>query len=179
MSIYSSPKAQKVNLAKHPIVNDDFESMCDIMDIFGTMLLTSLDMLSEHGLLAPDSPLPNIGIMSLLIIEFTQGTAGDFGVQWAHEVVRALDKTGVEIGPRKEVRVSQDCLEELRERYKEKEEDEIEDEKNIYKVHSSIKGWEPEDDFDNSGRIWARWNWKKEVRWFMFCAMDGCTLTGL
>src|SRR5277367_1490483 len=137
--------------------------MCEIMDMFGTMLLTSFDMLSEHGLLAADSLLPNIGIISLLMIEFIHGTARDFDIKWSHEVVRALDNAGIEIKPRKEVRVSQDFLDELREHYKEKEIDEVEDGKNIYKVHKSIRSWELDDDFENGERIWARWNWKKEV----------------
>jgi hypothetical protein len=148
-------------------VNDDHGAMCEIMDMFGTMLLTSLDMLSEHGLLASDSPLPNIGIVSLLMIEFIHGTAGDFDIHWAHEVVRALDKAGLEVKPRKEARVSQEKIDELREQYEDKESEEIEKGKNIYKVHSSIKSWEPDDDFEDGERIWARWDWKKEV-----CAYD-------
>ena len=148
-------------------MNDDYDSMCEIMDMFGTMLLTSFDMLSEHGLLAADSLLPNIGIISLLMIEFIHGTARDFDIKWSHEVVRALDNAGIEIKPRKEVRVSQDFLDELREHYKEKEIDEVEDGKNIYKVHKSIRSWELDDDFENGERIWARWNWKKEVGCFV------------
>jgi len=101
------------------------------------------------------------------MIEFIHGTARDFDIKWSHEVVRALDNAGIEIKPRKEVRVSQDFLDELREHYKEKEIDEVEDGKNIYKVHKSIRSWELDDDFENGERIWARWNWKKEVGCFV------------
>jgi hypothetical protein len=145
-------------------VNDDSDGMREVINMFGTMLLTSFDMLSEHGLLAANSPIPNIGILSLLMIEFIEGTASDLDIDWGHEVVRALDKAGVELKPRKEVHVSQEKIEVLREQYKEKESEEIEDGKNIYKVHSSIRSWEPDDDFEDGERIWARWDWKKEVR---------------
>jgi hypothetical protein len=148
-------------------VSDDPEALEDVFDMFGTMLLTSFDVLSEHGLLAADSPLPNIGIISLLMIEFVYDSASDFVLDWAHEVVRALDKAGVELKLRKEVRVSQEKIDEFRELYKEKESDEIEDGKNIYKVHGSVKGWEADYDCVRSGRIWARWDWKKEV-----CSLD-------
>jgi hypothetical protein len=148
--------------------NDDYEAMCDIMDMFGTILLTSFNMLSEHSLMAADSPLPNIGIISLLMIEFVYDTACDFEIHWAHEVMRALDKAGIEIKPRKEVHVSQAKIDELRAQYREKESEEVEDGKNIYKVHSSIRGWEPEDDFEAGERLWAHWDWKKEVCSFGF-----------
>lgn len=144
-------------------MNDNSEGIEEVFNMFGTMLLTAFDMLSEHGLLAADSPLPNIGIIALLMIEFLYDTAGDFNINWAHEVVRALDKAGVELKPRKEVRVSQEKIDELREQYKEKESEEVEDRKNIYKVHSSNRSWEPDDDFELGERLWARWNWKKEV----------------
>lgn len=137
--------------------------MCEIMDMFGTMLLTSFDMLSEHGLLAAESPLPNISIISLLMIDFIHSTASDFDVGWTHEVVRALDKAGVEIKSRKEARMRQEEIEELREQYKEKESEEIENRKNIYKMHSTNRSWEPDDDFEDGERLWARWDWKKEV----------------
>lgn len=150
---------------------DDSEAVEDVLDMFGTMLLTTFDVLSEHGLLAADSPLPNIGIISLLMIEFVYDSAGDFALNWAHEVVRALDNAGVELKLRKEVRVSLEKIDELREQYKEKESDEIEDGKNIYKVHGSIRSWEPDDDCGLGGRIWAKWNWKKEV-----CSLDDLLL---
>jgi hypothetical protein len=137
--------------------------MREIVNMFGTMLLTSFDMLSEHGLLAADSLIPNIGILSLLMIEFIQGTAGDLDIAWAHEVVRVLDKAGIELKPRKEVRVSQEEIDELREQYKEKENEEIEEGKNVYQVYATEKSWKPDDDFEDEERIWARWDWKKEV----------------
>jgi hypothetical protein len=144
-------------------VNDDSDGMKEVMNMFGTMLLTSFDMLSEHGLLAADSQIPNIGIISLLMIEFSYDSAGDLDLTWACEIVRALDKAGVELKPRKEVEVSQEKIDELREQYEDKESDEIEDGKNIYKVHASNRSWEPDDDFEDDERIWARWDWKKEV----------------
>jgi hypothetical protein len=145
-------------------VNDDSDGVKEVMNMFGTMLLTSFDMLSEHGLLAADSQIPNIGIISLLMIEFSYGSAGDFDLTWACEIVRALDKAGVELKPRKEAGVSQEKIDELREQYKDRESDEIEKGKNIYKVHASNRSWEPDDDFEDDERIWARWDWKKEVR---------------
>jgi hypothetical protein len=144
-------------------VNDNSKAVEEVFDMFGIMLLTSFDMLSEHGLLAVDSLLPNIGIISLLMIEFVYDSAGDFHLKWPHEIVRALDKAGIELKPIKEVCVSQEKIDELREQYMEKESEEVEDGKNIYKVHGSNRSWQPEDDFVCGERIWARWDWKKEV----------------
>jgi hypothetical protein len=148
-------------------VIDDGESLAEIFSIFGTLILTSFDVLSEHDLLVPNSPIPNIGILSLLMVEFLYNSPGDIDSDWAPEVVRALDKAGVEIETRKEVRVSKEKIEELRERYRERESEEVEDGKNIYEAHAAIKSWSPEDDMDEYGqRIWARWSWKKEVCYF-------------
>lgn len=165
---------QKVLLHSNtPLGNDDYEAMCDIMNMFGTMLLTSFDMLSEHGLLAADSPLPNIGIVSLLMIEFAHDTAGDFEIHWAHEVVRALDHAGVEIKPRNEVRLSREKIAELREQYQEKEKVGVEDGKNIYEARSAnARSWGPEDDVEDGERLWARWDWKKEVSSLSLCWME-------
>ncbi len=144
-------------------MNDDSDGMREVINMFGTMLLTAFDMLAEHGLLAANSPIPNIGIISLLMIEFIEDTASDLDIEWGHEAVRALDKAGVELKPRKEAHVSQEKIDELREQYQEKEREEIEDGKNIYQVHSSNRSWQPEDDFEDEERLWARWDWKKEV----------------
>lgn len=145
------------------LVNDDSECMKEIFNIIGTLILTSFDVLSEHDLLGPDSPLPNIGIIALLMIEFLYDTPGDIDSDWAHEVVRALDKAGVELKPQKEVAVSQDKIDELRAQYQEKENEEVEDGKTVYEHHAGIKFWSPGDDFEGGERLWARWDWKKEV----------------
>jgi hypothetical protein len=145
-------------------VNDNSEVIKQVMNMFGTMILTTFDVLSEHDLLATDSPILNIGIVSLLMIEFCYDSAGDYGIDWAHEVLRALDKAGVELKLRKEVLVSQDKIDELREQYKKKESEEVEDGKNIYQLNAKARSWVPDDDFEDDDKIWARWDWKKEVR---------------
>lgn len=137
----------------------------DIFNMFGTLVLTSFDVLAEHDLLRPDSPIPNIGILLLLMIEFLYGIGCDIECNWAHEAVRALDKAGVEIKLRREVCVSQEKIDELRDQYKLKEDKLIEDGKNIYELHAAIKPWSPDDDFED-GRVWAKWDWKKEVGYF-------------
>lgn len=164
-------------------MNDNSEGIEEVFNMFGTVLLTAFDMLSEHGLLAADSPLPNIGIIALLMIEFVYDSASDFNINWAHEAVRALDKAGVELKLRKEVHVSQEKIDELREHYKEKESEEVEDGKNIYKVHASDRSWGSIDDFENGERIWARWDWKKEVLSLLSLTVmswhEGIMLTGI
>ncbi len=148
-------------------VNDDGDGMSEIFNIFGTMTLTSFEMLSEHGLLGPDSPIPNIGILSLLMIEFLYDTPGDIDSDWAHEIVRALDKASVELHPRKEVGVSAEKIGELRDKHVDKEGEEVDEGKNVYQFHAAVKFWSPDDDYEHGERIWARWDWKKEV-----CSLD-------
>jgi hypothetical protein len=147
-------------------VSDDPDAIEQTINMFGTMLLTSFEMLSEHNLLGPypASPIPNIGIVSLLLIEFLKVGASDIQVCWAHEVVRALDKAGIDPPTRKQVRVSQKDIDGMREEYRDKEEDDsFGSGVNVYEHSKKVKYWTPEDDDGVSGRQWARWDWRKEV----------------
>lgn len=145
-------------------MNDDSEAVTEILNMIGTMLLTSFAMLAEHSLLGPasSSPIPNVAILSLLMLEFLgSGDGGDFGdsVLWPSEVVRALDKAGVDLDSIlvDRVKVTKKQIFELRISYEMKQED------GVYKEHKAIKAWTVEDDFEDGERVWARWDWKKEV----------------
>lgn len=83
----------------------------------GVMYITALEMLHEHSLIGPTSPLPeNTGIMTLQFIEFMVDTCSDYDLEWVHEIVRAADKYGVVLTPVAQLEgVDEDKLDELRE----------------------------------------------------------------
>jgi hypothetical protein len=84
--------------------------------MFPFMLINAYEMLSEHNLLtAPNSLIPNAGIMTLLLIAFLKDTAKDFDVERVEEIVRQADRMGVNIVCRKEVAVEDGDLERMRE----------------------------------------------------------------
>ena len=85
------------------------------------MYITALEMLHEHSLIGPTSPLPdNVGVMTLHFIDFMSNTCCDLDLEWVHEVVRAADKYSVVLTPVEQIEgVDQDKLDELREEYQE------------------------------------------------------------
>jgi len=92
--------------------------------MFVTMIVTALEMLSEHKLIAADSPIPNVGIITLLLINFFKGAASDFDMEEVYEIVRAADKYGVKLEPRTEVdAVNQEEIDLLRQECEEQEEE--------------------------------------------------------
>lgn len=109
-------------------MNNDSPSTQEVISFYGTFLLTGLDVLSEAGLLVPSSVIPNIAIITLLILDFVEKHVTEVGyrVNWSHEVVRILDKAGIELKSRKEISrmslcLSQAEIEGLRKEYKTKE----------------------------------------------------------
>jgi hypothetical protein len=96
-------------------VNDNSEGIKEALKVIGVMFVTALDMLREAGLLGPESPLPdNVGIMTLLFLEFVTQTCDNFHLEWVHEVVRAADACHVVLTPQEQVHIGQDKLDELR-----------------------------------------------------------------
>jgi hypothetical protein len=62
-------------------MNDDSEAIEDVLDIMGVMFITTLEMLHEADLIGLRSPLPdNVGIMTLLFLEFMKCTCSNFGL---------------------------------------------------------------------------------------------------
>lgn len=107
-------------------MNEDGDSVKEVFDVFGTMLVTAFEMLSEHNLIREDSPIPNVGIVTLLVIDFLEGTCNDFDMEGVCEIVRAADKFGVKLVPREEVSgVGQGDIDLLRQEYEEAGEEEV------------------------------------------------------
>ncbi|OBT95029.1 hypothetical protein VE01_07400 [Pseudogymnoascus verrucosus] len=98
------------------MMNDDSEGIEEVFNMMGVMFVTALEMLHESALIGPTSPLPdNVGVLSLLFLNFVMIGCTDYDLEWAHEVVRAADEYGVVLTPMKQVEdVTQDRLDELR-----------------------------------------------------------------
>ena len=127
--------------------------------MIGLMVLTAYSALSEHSLLKADSEVKNIGIMSLMMLEFAQGDGCDLDIGWGCEIVRMCDEAGIDLDKiiRKQVSVSKKDLKGARAAYKAK--------KDGYKTAAETKGWKPENDVGGKWdeKQWFRWDWKLEV----------------
>jgi len=151
--------------------NEDGDSVKAIAVMLGLLVLTSYSALSEHSLFKPDSEIKNIGIMSLIMLEFALGPAVDLDVEWDCEIVRVCDEAGIDLDKelRKQVDVSKNDLKELRDAYKEKKEASdfplaLGFGGDGYKAYAETPGWKPEDDLgDDDEKLWYRWDWKLEV----------------
>jgi hypothetical protein len=97
-------------------VNDNSDGIGEIFSMFKSMMTTSLEMLSEHNLIAsPTTPIPNASVLTLLMIQFLTNIATGFEVEDVGAIAKAADKVGLEIECRKEVKVTEEDLEDLRE----------------------------------------------------------------
>jgi hypothetical protein len=151
--------------------NEDGDSVKAITQMLGLMVLTCYSVLSEHSLFKPDSEVKNIGIMSLLLLEFIQGPGCDLDCGWGCEVVRLCDEAGIGLDKeiRKQVDFSKKNLKEMRDMCKEKKEASgfdvaLEFDQDGYKACAQIEDWTPEDDVDaDDEKMWCRWDWKLEV----------------
>jgi hypothetical protein len=125
-------------------------------------------MLQEANLLSTDSPIKNVGFISMLYMNFAIGTwldiVGDDGLHgeagWTVPVVRYLDKHGIEI-PCLDVTkaVNEEMLVKLR------SEAEALERGGAYQEAAAIEAWTPKQDFDKAKevRLWHRWDWTEEV----------------
>jgi hypothetical protein len=97
-------------------VNDNSDGIGEIFSMFKNMMTTSLEMLSEHNLIAsPTTLISNASVLTLLMIHFLTNVATDFEVEDVGAIVKAADKVGLKIECRKEVNVTEEDLEDLRE----------------------------------------------------------------
>jgi hypothetical protein len=139
--------------------NEDGDSVKDIAAMLGLMVLTAYSALSEHSLLKPDSEVKNIGIMSLMMLEFAKDDGQDLDIGWGCEIVRMCDEAGIDLDKevRKQVAFSKKDLKGMRAAYREK--------KDGYKAAAETKGWKPEHDVGGKWdeKQWFRWDWKLEV----------------
>lgn len=152
--------------------------MAETHMIFGTAVLTTLDILRAHKLLTPHTPssparIPNIGLVLSLFIAFVSdwnGIGGDRNgeTSWPWRAMQMADEAGVEIKGRYGTEAK---VVELRRQVEEEElrsdasDDEIE--RGVEAVVEAAKRgrkWRPVDDrFGGKVRIWRKWDWKIEV----------------
>ncbi len=98
-------------------VNEDSEAIEEVLNMLCIMFITALEMLHESNLLGNTTPLPyNVGIMTLLFLNFMTSTCSDFELKWLHEIVRAADTYDVVlvIPEPKRIAISQEQLDGLR-----------------------------------------------------------------
>lgn len=107
-------------------VSDNSEGIKEVFEMFISMLIASYGMLGEHDLLKPDLVIPNVGIITLLMLDFLEHGAKDFDLDGYHELVRAADKAGIVLEPRKELNMTEEQLEDLRETHRQEDEEEAE-----------------------------------------------------
>jgi hypothetical protein len=143
--------------------------------MLGVMILTTYDIISEHDLFNPDSNIKNIGITSLVFLEFLGGEACDLDCEWGCEVVRLCDQVGIDLEKevRKQVSVSKADIKKLRKSYQEKVKgynfgDDDEKDEDAYKTFAEKEDWKPGDDWEDKGpygpeRCWYRWDWALEA----------------
>lgn len=139
--------------------NEDGDSVKEIAGMLGLMVLTAYSALLEHDLLKPDSEIKNLGIISLMMVEFAKIDGEDLDIGWTCEVVRMCDEAGINLDDfvRKQVSISKKDLKEYRAAYKRK--------KAGYASAADIKKWKPENDIGGKyeEKQWHRWDWKPEV----------------
>ncbi|KAF7886140.1 hypothetical protein EAF00_010243 [Botryotinia globosa] len=124
---------------------DDSSRIEAIVNEFGTMLLTSLEMLSEHNLLAANSAVKNIPVILLLLFKFLKEWEElGYEIGWPCEVVRLCDEAGIDLVQAIQYTIS------------------------AFQWKRLITEFYQPDDFANYGqeeerkRKWFRWDWKME-----------------
>ncbi|KAL2071214.1 hypothetical protein VTL71DRAFT_12449 [Oculimacula yallundae] len=63
------------------IMNENSDGIKDIFNMFVTLMITGLEILSEHSLIGPDSAVPNANIFTLIMIKFLKKDVKDFGIE--------------------------------------------------------------------------------------------------
>ncbi|KAM3081166.1 hypothetical protein ACMFMG_005121 [Clarireedia jacksonii] len=150
------------------MMNDDSDTIRAIMNMFGTMILTSFEMLAEHGLFTPDSRIKNIAIISLLWLEFIDQNGEDLDISWACEVVRLCDEAGFDLTEslRGQIDLDKEKFETWRKEYGEKKKCQEAEDGDGYKYWAGKTKWKPQDDWKDDVRQWYRWDWKVEYNEF-------------
>ncbi|TGO46553.1 hypothetical protein BCON_0318g00030 [Botryotinia convoluta] len=175
---------------------DDSSRIEAIVNEFDTMLLTSLEMLSEHNLFAVNSTVKNIPVILLLIFEFLKERE-DLGYEigWPCEVVRLCDEAGIDLvqarqNTNEKIKIQEGKLHTWRKEYQKKQTGcafalSQPFNGNRYMYWASKQYWQPKqdglhlvkefyqpNDLTNYGqeeegrRKWFRWDWKMEYSEF-------------
>lgn len=95
-------------------MNDNSEGIGELFKFFITLAITSYEVLAEHTLIGPTSAVPNVSVLTQIMIKFLSKDAGDFEIEGVEEIVRAADKAGVAWDYRKEIGIEEE-IEEMRE----------------------------------------------------------------
>ncbi|KAF7946087.1 uncharacterized protein EAE97_005125 [Botrytis byssoidea] len=175
---------------------DDSSRIEAIVNEFGTMLLTSLEMLSEHNLLAANSTVKNIPVILLLLFKFLKewGELG-YEIGWPCEIVRQCDEAGIDLvqaiqHTSEKIKIQEGNLHAWRLQYQRKQNGCTFAQSqpfngNGYMYWANKQDWQPKqdglhlikefyqpDDLANYGqedeerRKWFRWDWKMEYSEF-------------
>jgi hypothetical protein len=105
--------------------------------MFINMTIVSFEMLLEHDLMGKEPVcVKNAGILAFLLLDFMKNTliATELEVENIYEIVRAADKAGVKLEPRKEVKITEEDLALLREQCKGKNEKKMDWKKEVSEV---------------------------------------------
>jgi hypothetical protein len=115
MSMSLLPLLALISTNQNP-VNDDSTSISQIFNFFTTFTATSLELLSEHSLIAPASAVPNANICTLIMLRFLTKDATEVGhrIQSVEKIVQAADKAGLVWDFRKEIGVKEEDVKALR-----------------------------------------------------------------
>ena len=134
-------------------MSDDSERNAKVVALFGTALLSTIDVLIQQDLFKEGSSIRNLGLILSLFIGFAEDCCSDLCEKgesdWKKRVVLLAQDHGVEIkGPYGIEEQLQSMRNEIAD-----EKDDGEDE------------WEDIDDSDDEDghRKWGKWDWKKEV----------------
>lgn len=155
------------------LVVDDADGIREVCEMVATMLLTSLEVLSEHNLFTTDSEIKNIPIVCLIFLEFFDNTAGDLSLACQCEILRLCDEVGIDLAKhvRKQLHIPETKFNEWRDQYKSKKEDFPDaNDGNGYKFWAEKDDWKPADEmklnprWNQMERQWFRWDWKLEVQ---------------
>lgn len=174
-------------------VCDDSSRIEAIVNEFGTMLLTCLELLSELNLFTPNSTVMNIPVVLLLMLKFLEEWK-DLGYEigWSCEIIRLCDEAGIDLEyailhTSETIKLQVNLIGTWRKEYRKKQSGcsfaKIEPfNGNGYMYWASKENWQPKqdglhlvkefyqpDDPANYGqeeerRKWFRWDWKIEVQ---------------
>ncbi|MCJ1380156.1 hypothetical protein MMC17_003259 [Xylographa soralifera] len=134
---------------------DPYRKNAQLVALYGTLLLSTVDRLIAQNEFTPSSSIQNLGLVLGLFIEFAVGTGSTFCEDgqdgWTRRVVKMADKHGVEIsGPF----AIQETVKKIRDEMDEDDDEGDEEE----------EGREDDDGEGLEERSWRTWNWVKEFK---------------
>lgn len=142
---------------------DDSKSNATLIAMFGTALLTTINILVSQKLFTPDSELRNIGLILAKFLKITTGVGDDELCRrgenrWKDVVVRLADEHGIIISG---VYHIEDIVDQIRESTGPDSSDKKD--RNLFDEEAPTWGVITLE-FINRPRVsWKSWNWKKEV----------------